>query len=155
MDTQFLTSLFLLRTASPRSVAPRLVLPLPCHFSVICTEYLAFLHILVETCPANRLQEFDFSVPLVLALFVSNLIFNCWAVSPTYCVKQFEHELKYQERLKGSNLWQQKTLPLFSVSFLTSNFLFSGMSYHKCHCRWSIKHARPSFGQQDKKINGK
>ena len=23
------------------------------------------------------------------------------------------------------------------------------MSYHKCHFRWSIKHARPSFGQQD------
>ena len=22
------------------------------------------------------------------------------------------------------------------------------MSYHKCHCWWSVKHARPSFGQE-------
>ena len=50
------------------------------------------------------------------------------------------------KRLKGSNLWQQQTLPIFSVIFLTSNFLFTRMSYHICHCRWSIKHARPSFG---------
>ena len=24
------------------------------------------------------------------------------------------------------------------------------MSYRKCHCRWAIKHARPSFGQKRK-----
>ena len=30
-----------------------------------------------------------------------------------------------------------------------SNFLFLRISYHKCHCRWSIKLARPSFGRQN------
>ena len=53
------------------------------------------------------------------------------------------------KHLKGSNLLQLWTLSIFSVSFLTSNFLFSRMSYHKCHRRWSIKHARPSFGLQN------
>ena len=48
--------------------------------------------------------------------------------------------VKFMTTVKASDI---------SVSFLTSDFLFSRMSYHKCHCRWSIKHARPSFGQQD------
>ena len=30
-----------------------------------------------------------------------------------------------------------------------SNFLFLRMSYHKCYCRWAIKHTWPSFGQQN------
>ena len=40
-------------------------------------------------------------------------------------------------------------LPIFSVSFLTSKHLLSRMSYYKWHCPWSMKHARPSFGQRD------
>ena len=35
---------------------------------------------------------------------------------------------------------------IFGTTFLTSSFLFLRMSYR--HCRWTIKHARPSFGQQ-------
>ena len=35
------------------------------------------------------------------------------------------------------------------ISFLMANFLFPRMSHCKCHCRWSIKYACPSFGQQD------
>ena len=38
---------------------------------------------------------------------------------------------------------------IFGISFLTPDFLFSIMSYRKYHCRWSTKHERPSFGQQD------
>ena len=38
---------------------------------------------------------------------------------------------------------------IFGISFLTPDFLFSIMSYRKCHCRWSTKHERPYFGQQD------
>ena len=70
-------SLFLLRTASTRPIAPWLVLPLPCHFSIICTEYLAFLHIPVEKRSDGYLQEFDFSFHLKLAPCVANLIFSC------------------------------------------------------------------------------
>ena len=53
------------------------------------------------------------------------------------------------KHLKGSNLLQKETILIISVSFLTSNFLFLKMSYYKWHCWWSIKHTRPSFGQQD------
>ena len=35
------------------------------------------------------------------------------------------------------------SLDNFGISFLTSKFWFSTMSYCKCHSRWSIKHARP------------
>ena len=38
---------------------------------------------------------------------------------------------------------------IFDIGFYMSNFLFSTMSYCKCYCRWSIKHARPCFGQED------
>ena len=38
---------------------------------------------------------------------------------------------------------------IFGISFLTPDFLFSIMSYRKCHCRWYTKHERPSLGHQD------
>ena len=88
-------SLLILRTAAPRSITPHLVLPLPCHFSIACTIYLALLHSRVKKYPANYFQEFDFIFQLILALSLANTIFCCWRVSPTYCTKQFQQVIKF------------------------------------------------------------
>ena len=41
-----------------------------------------------------------------------------------------------------------KSFDIFG-KFLTSHFLSSKMSCSRYLCQWSIKHARPFFGQQD------
>ena len=49
----------------------------------------------VEKYSANYLQGFYSIFSLVLPLCIANLIFSCWPVSPTYCITQFEHVIKY------------------------------------------------------------
>ena len=70
----------------------------------------------------------------------------------------FNENLAYQERSESlSNqafegvkfMTIVNSSDIFGISFLTSNFLFWRMSYRKYCFRWSIKHVRPSFGQED------
>ena len=91
-DFQLLAKIFCTRKLIKRT---KFMSPHKTCFNNYLCRILSILHIPVEKCSANHLQEFDFIFPLILALCVANLIFSCWAVSPTYCIKQFEHVIKY------------------------------------------------------------
>ena len=55
----------------------------------------AFLHVSLEKCSPNHLQEFDFIFAIILALSAANLIYSCREVSPKCCINQFEHVIRY------------------------------------------------------------
>lgn len=50
---------------------------------------------------------------------------------------------------KGSNYYNRKLFRYFWYKFFDVEFLFLRVSYRKCHCRWSIKYARPFLVQQN------
>ena len=64
-------------------------------FQVFGQIYLACLDSPIEKSDANHLQELDFIFPLILALFVANLIFSCWAAFLADYIKQLEKGIKY------------------------------------------------------------